>query len=98
MVGGVVGGAGVSDGSAIHYEFDAAVALAAFGGVVGGDGLGFSEAAGGNGKFGHTLVREEIADGAGAALGELLVEVVGAYAVGVAFDLEIEAGVSEENS
>jgi len=45
------GGAGgywgsFADGVAVDYEFDAAIALAAFGGVVGGYGLGFAEAAG----------------------------------------------------
>jgi len=37
---------GFADGVAVDDEFDAAIALAAFGGVVGGYGLGFPEAAG----------------------------------------------------
>ena len=40
---------GVSDGVAIQDEFDAAIALAAFGGVIRGDRLRFSEAPRGDG-------------------------------------------------
>ena len=47
------GGAGgywscFADGVAVDDEFDASIALAAFGGVVGGYGLRFAEAAGGH--------------------------------------------------
>ena len=46
---------GFADGVAVDYEFYAAVALAAFGGVVGGYRLGFAEAAGGHGAACHAL-------------------------------------------
>ena len=39
---------GFADGVAVDDEFDAAIALAAFGGVVRGYGLSFAEAAGGH--------------------------------------------------
>ena len=43
------GSRGVADSVAVDDELDAAIALAAIGGVVGGDGLRFAEAARGNG-------------------------------------------------
>src|SRR5579859_4687210 len=93
------GGAGGDRGGfAVDDEFDAAVALAALGGVVGGNGLRFAEAAGGHGAGADALFGEEVADGIGAAFGELLIEVVGADAVGVTFDLQSEAAVGKENS
>src|SRR4029077_19516727 len=69
------GHGGVADGVAVDDELDAAVALAAFGGVVGGDGLHFAEAAGSDGRTRDALLGKEIADGIGAAFGELLVEI-----------------------
>ena len=81
------GRSGVADGVAVDDELDAAVALAAFGGVVGSDGLHFAEAARGDVGTGNALFGEKIADGVGAALGELLIEIIAADAVGVAFDL-----------
>src|SRR4029077_15540360 len=44
------------------------------------------------------LLGKEIADGIGAAFGELLIEVVAADAVGVAFDLEREAGMRKDDA
>src|SRR5437667_6822194 len=75
------GHGGVADGVTVDDELDAAVALAAFGGVIGGDGLVLAEAAGGNGRTGDALLGEKIADGIGAAFGELLIEIVAADAV-----------------
>src|SRR6266699_2417487 len=92
------GRGGTADGVAVDDEFDAAVALAAFGGVVGSDRLRFAEAVGGDGRRRHALFGEKIADGAGAALGELLIEFVAADAIGVALDLEQEAGMREDNA
>ncbi len=43
------GSRGVADSVAVDDELDAAVALTAFGGVVGGDRLRFAEAVGGDG-------------------------------------------------
>jgi hypothetical protein len=43
------GDGGVADGVAVDDELDAAVTLAAFGGVIGGDGLALAKAAGGDG-------------------------------------------------
>src|SRR5580700_2079278 len=79
------GRGGVADGVAVYDQFDAAVALAAFGGVVGSDGLHFAEAARGDVGTGNALLSEKIADGIGAAFGELLIEIIAADAVGVAF-------------
>ena len=91
-------GSGVADGVAVDDEFDAAVALATLGSVVGSDGLRFAKAAGGDGRGGHALFGKKIADGIGAAFGELLIEIVAADAVGVAFDLERKAGMREDDA
>src|SRR5437899_4755156 len=92
------GHGGVADGVAVDLEFDAAVALAAFGRVVGGDRLRLAEAVSGNGRRRYALFGEKIANGIGAALGKLLIEFVAADAVGVALDLEREAGMREDDA
>src|SRR5258708_35012788 len=92
------GDGGVANGGAIDDELDAAVALAAFGSVIGGDGLRFAEAAGGDGGGRDTLLGEKIADGIGAVFGELLIEIVAADTVRVTFDLESEAGMRENDA
>src|SRR5207245_11206843 len=69
---------GAADGVAIDDKFDAAVALAAFDGVIRSNGLCFAEAAGGDRGCGHAVLREEITNGIGAALGELLIEFIAA--------------------
>src|SRR5258708_5011237 len=93
------GGRGrVADGIAVDHELDAAVALAAVGGVVRSDGLRLAEAAGGDRGGRDALLGEEIAHGIGAAFGELLIEFVAAYAVGVTFDLQSEAGMREDDA
>ena len=92
------GHGGIADGVTVDDEFDAAVSLAAFGVVVGSDGLRFTEAAGGDGRGRDALLGEKIADGIGAAFGELLIEFVATDAVGVALDLEREAGMRENDA
>src|SRR6266436_7020526 len=92
------GRSGFSNRVAVDYEFDAAIALAAFGGVVGGHGLRLAESARGHCAGRHAFFREKIAHGIGAALRELLIKIVAADAVGVAFDLQREAFVGKENS
>src|SRR5260370_12073964 len=92
------GRGGTADGVAVDDELDAPVALAAFGGLVGGDRLRFAEAVGGDGRRRHALFGEKIADGVCPALGELLIEFVAAAAIGVALDLEQEAGMREDNA
>src|ERR1700676_874774 len=94
----VGGGGGVADGVAVDDELDAAVALAAFGGVIGGDGLALAEAAGGDGGGRDALLGEKIADGVGAAFGELLIEIVAADAVGVALNLERKTGMRKDDA
>ena len=96
--GGGGGGGSFADGVAVDYELDAAVALAAFGSVVRSDRLCFAEAVGGDGRSGHALLGKKIADGIGAAFGELLIEIVAANTVGVAFDLERETGMREDDA
>jgi hypothetical protein len=88
----------ISDGVAVHDELDAAISLAAFGGVIRRDGLRFSKAVRGDGRRGHSLLREKIAHGISAPLGKLLIEFIGAHAVRVAFDLQIQSGVSQNDS
>src|SRR6267143_3114380 len=92
------GHGGVADGVTVDDQLDAAVALAAFGGVIGGDGLVLAEAAGGDGRTGDALLGKKIADGIGAAFGELLIEIVAADAVGVALDLERETGMRKDDA
>src|SRR5258708_5356272 len=87
-----------ADGVAVDDELDAAVALAAVGGVIRSDGLRLAEAAGGDRGGRDALLGEEIAHGIGAAFGELLIEFVAAYAVGVTFDLQSEAGMREDDA
>ena len=72
--------------------------MAAFGGVVGGDGLHLAEAAGGDGRAGHAVFGEKIADRVGSAFGELLIEFIAANAVGVAFNLKRKAGMGENDA
>src|SRR5260370_28619759 len=67
------GGSRVADGVTVDDEFDAAVTLAAFGGVVRSHGLRLAEAVGGDGRRRYALFGEKITDGIGAAFGELLV-------------------------
>ena len=45
-----------------------------------------------------SLLNEIIADGLGAMLGELLIVVVGADAVGVAFDGDVQRGLGEDDA
>src|SRR5712692_6194210 len=92
------GDGGVANGGAVDDELDPAVALAAFGGVIGGDGLRLAEAAGGDGGGRDALLGEKIADGVGAAFRELLIEIVAADAVGVTLDLESQAGMREDDA
>src|SRR2546422_1220174 len=70
------GHGGVADGVTIDDKLDAAIALAAFGRVIGGDGLRLAEAVSGNGRRGDALFGEKVANGIGAALGELLIEFI----------------------
>ena len=58
----------------------------------------FAEAAGGDRRSRHTLFGEKIADGIGAAFGELLIEIVAADAVGVALDLERKTWMGEDDA
>src|SRR5216684_2646831 len=92
------GDGGVANGGAVDDELDAAVALAAFGSVIGGDGLRLAEAAGGDGGGGDALLGEKIADGVGAAFGELLIEIVAADTVRVTLDLQSQAGMREDDA
>ena len=46
----------------------------------------------------NSLLGEKIAHGIRAALGELLIEFIGAHAVRVAFDLQSEARMREQNA
>ena len=46
----------------------------------------------------NSLLDEVVADGFGAMLGELLIVVVAAYAVGVAFYGYVQGGIGEDSS
>src|SRR5438270_12980680 len=65
---------GAADGVAVDDEFDAAVALRAFGGVVGSDRLRFAEAAAGDGRAGPAWLGQKIRPEAGRAPGGRRVE------------------------
>ncbi len=88
----------VSDGGAVDDELDAAVALTAVGGVICGDGLRFSKTVRRDGRRRNSLLGEKIADGIRAALGELLIEFIGAHAVRVAFNLQSQASMRQQNA
>ena len=92
------GAEGYADGVTRYHELDAAILLTARGGVVRCDGIGFAHSGGGNVGGGDSLFGQEIAHGIGALLGELLIVVVGADAIGVAFQLELEARICQEDS
>ena len=85
-------------GVAGEHEFYAAILLAALGSVVGGDGFAFAEAAGFDCGGLNPLLHEIIPHGLRAMLGKLLVVVVGADAVGVAFDGKMQAGIGEDDA
>ena len=89
---------GVSDGCAVDDEFHAAIPLTAVGSIIRCDRLRFSKAARGNGRCGNSLLREKIAYRIRAAFRELLIEVIGAHAIGVAFNLQTQARMREQNS
>src|SRR5260370_33084376 len=61
-----------ADGVAVDDQLHAAVALAAFRGVVGGDGLRFSKAPRADGRAGDALLREKIPHRIVAAVAALL--------------------------
>src|SRR5260370_7203838 len=63
----------LADGVAVEHKFDAAIALAALGGIVRSDGLRFAEAVSGHGRGGNTLLCEEIPDAVRASFREVLV-------------------------
>src|SRR5271157_1651450 len=94
--GGGVGHA--ANGIAGDYQFHAAVLLAAFRGIVGGHGLAFSEAAGGDRVGGNALLHQVVADGIGALLREPPVVFVAADAVGVTFDRQAQALIGEHDA
>jgi len=89
---------GVSNGRAVDDEFHAAIPLTAVGSIIRGHRLRFSKAPRGNGRCGNALLREKIAYRIRAALGELLIEVIRAHAIGVAFSLQSQARMREQNS
>jgi len=95
---GCAGGDGsrFSDRVAVDNQFDAAIALAALDSVIGGYRLCFTKATRSHCADGNAFFGKVVANGIRAALGELLIEIVGANAVRVAFDLQRQAFVGEE--
>lgn len=88
----------VSDGGAVYDQFDAAITLASVSGIIRRNRLRFSKAARGDRRSPNSLLCEKIADGIRAALGKLLVVFIGAHTVRVAFDLQSEARMREQNA
>src|ERR1700688_5016810 len=84
-----------ADGVAGEDEFYATILLAAFGGVVAGDGCGLAVSMGFDGGGVNALLHKVIANGLRAAFGELLVVIVGADAIGIAFDGDVQCGIGE---
>src|SRR5437660_37900 len=72
--------------------------LSAFGSIVGRDGLRLAKAARRDSRQGNPLLRKKISDAVGAAFGELLVEIVRADAVRMAFNLKRESGMREQDA
>ena len=91
LIGDGVRRGGVSDGRAVDDQFHAAIPLTAVGSVIRGHRLRFSKAPRDNGRCGNSLLCEKIAYRIRAALGELLIEVIRAHAIGVAFNLQSQA-------
>src|ERR1700722_2916430 len=87
-----------ADGIAGDDEVDASVLRATARCGVIRDWFGFSVASGGDVGCLNSLSDEEVPDGVRPVLRELLVVFVAAYAVGVAFDLNLEAGVGLKDS
>src|SRR5215471_3502473 len=92
------GGRGVSDGIAVDDELHAAVALAAFSGLIRSNRLRLAEAASSDRRSWYAVCRKKFADGVSAAFGELLIEFVAADAVGVPLDLQRETRMREQNT
>src|SRR5437868_3621956 len=90
-----LGGLRAADGVTREHQLDAAVALAAVGGCVVGNGLRLAEALRRNCSCRYTLLHKIITDGLGALLGEALVVVVGADGVGVAFDGDLQRRIRQ---
>jgi hypothetical protein len=89
---------GLAAGVSIHDQLDAAIALSAFGVVVGGHRLRFTEAVSGHGRSWNALLGEKVTNAIGAAFGGLLVKLVGAGAVCMSFGLKSKARTGEKNA
>src|SRR5215831_16597280 len=91
-------GHGVADRVAGKDQLNPAVLLPPFRSVVGSDGRVFAEAASFNRSRGNSLLHEVVAHRIGPALGKALVIFVAADAVGVAFDGDVQAGISQDDA
>src|SRR6185312_8213855 len=87
-----------SDRRAVDHQLDAPVLLAAFGGVIARNRVVLAVALGRNGAAVDALRGQELADRVGPVFGELLVVIVGARAVGVAVDLDLQVGVGQQDA
>src|SRR5262249_48926550 len=81
-----------------YHQFHAAVLLPAFRRVVGGYRLGLAEAAGHDGTVRNPLLHQVITHRLRPALGELHVVFVAAHAVGMAFHIQVQSGISQHNA
>src|SRR3954453_8615523 len=87
-----------ADNIAGNHQFHAPILLAALRGVVGSHRLSFAETLGRHRGGGHTLLGQIVADRLAAMLGKLLVVVVATDAIGVTFDVELEAGMTGDDA
>src|SRR5579864_2998164 len=84
-----------TDCFAAQHQFHTAVLLAAFGGLVRGDGLGLAIPVGLDRSGVDPLLDEIVANRLGAVLRKLLIVLITADAIGVSFDLEVQAGIRQ---
>src|SRR5258708_37992489 len=81
-----------------NHHFDSPVLLPAGGCIVGSHRVGLSIADRAQGRHGHALRRQIIAHRVSALFRQLLIIFVAADAVGVAFQLDFEARISQQDA
>src|SRR5262249_563498 len=82
------GGGRSADRIALDHQLDAAIPLAPLSCVIGSHRLAPAEAMSGDRGSRNALPPQEVANGVGAAIGKLLIELVSANAIGMPFDLQ----------
>src|ERR1022692_141735 len=87
-----------ADGVARQDQFHAPILLPPLGRVIAGDGFGLPESVGFNVAGGNPLLHKVVPNRLGPALRELLIVVVAAHAVRMAFHGHIKTGIRQHNA